>query len=94
MEFDVEREHGQYHVREKGQMSRGTTLTDSWLKQMGFWPLGRSNIDHAINATMALVGGAVLDEPASRRMPKDMAFTPSSRSYPRTSIPERMKFHA
>ena len=81
MEYEVEREDGQYHVREKGQMSRGTTLTDSWLKLMGFWPFSRSNIDAAINATMASFGGMVLDVPASRRMPKDIAFTPSSTSY-------------
>lgn len=92
MQYDVEREHGQYHVREKGQVSRGTTLTDGWLKQMGFWPLARSNIDSAIQATMASAGGMVLDRPASRRMPKDINFTASSRSYPRARIPERMLF--
>lgn len=68
MNYDVEREYGQYHVREKGQATRGTTLTDSWLKQMGFWPLSRTNIDAAINATFASMGGMVLDVPASRQL--------------------------
>lgn len=94
MEYDVEREHGQWHVREKGQVSRGTTVTDGWLEQMGFGTLTRSNIDSVIQATMASAAGTALVEPASRRMPKDIAFTPSSRSYPRPRIPERMMFRS
>jgi len=92
MEYEVEREYGQYHVREKGQLTRGTTLTDAWLQQMGFWPLSRLNIDAAINATMASVGGAILD----KTRPKDYAFRAGFKSYPtrgpkqRMRIPERM----
>lgn len=92
MEYEVEREHGQYHVRERGQLTRGTTLTDGWLKQMGFWPLSRLNIDAAINATMASAGGMILDRDAARRIPKDLNFTPGLKSYPRPRIPERMLF--
>ncbi len=98
MEYEVEREHGQYQVRERGQTTRGTTLTDAWLKQMGFWPLSRLNIDAAINATMAMAGGAVLDPQAARRMPREMDVRDSFTSYPtrgsRPHIPERMMFKA
>lgn len=94
MEYDVEREHDQWHIREKGQQSRGTTVTDGWLEQMGFGSLTRINIDAVIQATMASAGGMVLDTYAASRMPKDIAFTPSSRSYPKARIPERMMFHA
>ena len=100
MEYEVEREHGQYHVRERGQTTRGTTLTDGWLKQMGFWPLSRLNIDHAIKATIAAHGGQILDPHAARRMPRDIAFTPGFKSYPtrgnrpRPRIPERVMFKA
>ncbi len=94
MEYDVEREQGQWHIREKGQVSRGTTVTDAWLEQMGFGKLTRSNIDSVIQATMAAAAGEVLDKPASRRLPKDIAFTPASTSYPRPRIPERMMFRS
>lgn len=87
MEFDVEREEGQYHVREKGQVSRGTTLTDVWLQQMGFWPLSRLNIEHAVMAAAYAMSGGVLDTHAARRVPKDMDFTPSFNSY--ASTPSR-----
>lgn len=81
MEYEVDREYGQWHIREKGQTTRGTTVMDSWLEQMGFGPLTRLNIDAVVHATMAAAGGMVLDVPASRRMPRDIAFTPSSTSY-------------
>lgn len=86
MEYEVEREYGQWHIREKGQTTRGTTVMDSWLEQMKFGPLTRLNIDAVIQATMAAAGGMTLDKPASRRMPKDLAFTPSSRSYRSGSV--------
>lgn len=95
MQYEVEREHGQYHVRERGQLSRGTTITDGWLQQMGFWPLSRLNIDRAIKATMAMAGGAVLDPYNARRMPKDIAFTPEVKSYrKRPRIPDRVLFRS
>ena len=94
MEYEVEREHAQWHVREKGQTTRGTTVTDAWLAQMGFGTLTRLNIDSVVKATMAAAGGQALDPYAARRMPKDMNFTPSSRSYPKPRIPERMLFRA
>lgn len=77
MEYDVEREgegwpNGQYHVREKGQLSRGTTVTDGWLQQMNFGPLSRSNIDDVIRATMASVYGEVLDTYAASRIPSEL----------------------
>ena len=88
VEYEVTREYGQWHVQEKGQASRGTTVTDAWLDQMGFGMLTRSNIDEVIRTTMAAAGGEVLDRPASRRIPKDVAFTPGSRSYrPRPTHP-------
>lgn len=93
MEYEVEREHGQYHVREKGQLTRGTTLTDGWLRQVGFWPLTRLNIDAAINATMAAGSGIILDPAAARRMPRDINRRPGFKSY-RPRIPERMMFKA
>ncbi len=93
MEYEVSREQGQWHIREKGQVGRGTTVTDGWLDQMGFGTLSRLNIDAVVKATMAAAGGMALDRDASRRMPKDIAFTPSSRSYrPKARIPERMMF--
>ena len=61
MNFDVEREYGQWHLREEGQMSRGTTVTDSWLKRMGFGRPTRANIDAIVAATQASAGGMVLD---------------------------------
>ena len=76
MEYEVERERGQWHVREKGQMTRGTTVTDSWLEQMGFGRLSRLNIDAVIQATMAAAGGMVLDPYAARRLPRDISLTP------------------
>ena len=94
MEYEVEREYGQWHVRERGQVDRGTTVTDAWLEQMGFGTLTRSNIDDVIHATMAAAGGLVLDPYAASRRPKDMNIIPSSRSYPRPRIPERMLFRA
>ncbi len=72
MEYDVERERGQWHIREKGQASRGTTVTDAWLEQMGFGTLSRSNIDEVIRATMASLGGVTLDEYAASRMPREL----------------------
>ncbi len=94
MEYDVEREQGQWHIREKGQAARGTTVTDGWLEQMGFGRLTRSNIDAVVQATYASMGGVPLDVPASRRMPKDINLTSSSRSYPRPRTPERMMFRS
>ncbi len=94
MEYDVERERGQWHIREKGQVGRGTTVTDEWLEQMGFVGLTRVNIDAVVKATMAAVGGIVLDTYASRRMPKDIAFKARSKSYPRARIPERKLFRS
>jgi len=94
MQYEVEREHGQYHVREKGQRTRGTTLTDVWLKGMGFWPLSRLNIDAAINATMAASTGTILDPQAARRVPREENFRPGFKSYPRPRVPERMLFRA
>ena len=81
MEYDVEREQGQWHIREQGQATRGTTVTDAWLERMGFSQLSRTNIDAVIRATMAAGAGQVLDPYAASHMPKDIAFTPSSRSY-------------
>jgi len=94
VEYEVQREDGQYHVIERGQTTRGTTLTDGWLRQMGFWPLSRLNLEHAMNATMAMAGGMILDQYAARhplRQP-DISFTPRSASYPtrRMQIPERL----
>ncbi len=73
MEYEVEREHGQYHIRERGQVSRGTTVTDGWLEQMGFGRLTRLNIDAVIQATMASAFGQVLDPYAASRIPRDIA---------------------
>ena len=81
MEYDVEREQGQWHIREKGQASRGTTVTDAWLEQMRFGQLSRTNIDAVIKAAMEAGAGQILDPYAASHMPKDIAFTPNSRSY-------------
>ena len=86
MGYDVEREggawpNGQYHVREKGQVSRGTTLTDGWLKSMGIGPLSRLNIDAAINATMASTGGMVLDRNAQQGIRRELGFVGRTASY-------------
>lgn len=100
MEYEVEREYGQWHVREKGQLTRGTTVTDVWLEQMGFGTLTRLNIDAVIKATMASAGGMILDKDASRRMPKEIDFKAGFKSYPtrgprqRMQVPERMLFRA
>ena len=94
MEYEVEREHAQWHIREKGQLTRGTTVTDIWLEQMGFGRLSRLNIDAVIQATMAAASGVVLDSYAASRLPKDIPFKASSRSYPKARIPERMLFRS
>ena len=75
------REHGQWHVQEKGQATRGTTVTDVWLEQMRFGQLSRTNIDAVIQAPRAAGAGQVLDPYAASHMPKDIAFTSGSRSY-------------
>ena len=94
MEYDVERELGQWHIRECGQATRGTTVTDVWLEQMGFGTLTRLNIDAVVKATMAAGSGQVLDPYAARRMPKDIPRKPGFKSYPKPRIPERMLFRA
>jgi len=81
MDYDVEREQGQWHIQEKGQVTRGTTVTDAWMEQMGFGQLSRTNIEAVVNATMAGGRGVVLDPSASRRLPRDIDFTPKSASY-------------
>lgn len=68
MNYDVEREYGQWHIRDEGQTTRGTTVTDSWLKQMKFGPLTRINIDDVLNAIHASAGGVTLDESAFRQI--------------------------
>ena len=73
MNYDVEREHGQWHIREEGQASRGTTVTDAWLKQMEFGKPTRTNIDAIVAASQASAGGVILDVPASRRVPYELA---------------------
>ena len=82
MEYEVEREQDQWHIREKGQLSRGTTVTDVWLRQMGFGTLTRTNIDEVIRAATASAFGEVLDPYAASHMPPDIAFTPGFKSYP------------
>lgn len=86
MEYDVEREQGQWHIREKGQLNRGTTVTDGWLEQMGFGALSRLNIDAVVNATMAAGAGQVLDTYASRRLPKELNFVAGFKSYPQRAM--------
>lgn len=73
MEYNVEREQGQYHIRERGQVSRGTTVTDGWMEQMGFGRLTRLNIDAVIQAVTMSAFGTVLDPYAASRMPRDIA---------------------
>ncbi len=100
--YEVEREYGQWHIRERGQTTRGTTVTDAWLEQMGFGTLTKANIDHVVRAAAAGYAGMVLDPAAARRIPKDIGFTPGFRSYPsegrgtkprtKMHIPERMLF--
>ncbi len=68
MEYDVEREQGQWHIREKGQVSRGTTVTDGWLDQMGFGRLSRLNIDAVVQAVTMSAFGTVLDTHAARQV--------------------------
>jgi hypothetical protein len=82
MEYEVEREPGQWHIRERGQVTRGTTVTDGWLRQMGFGALSRSNVDEVVRATMAVGSGQVLDSYAASRMPRDIAFRAGFKSYP------------
>ena len=99
MEYEAirEEEDKRWHVIEKGQTTRGTTLTDEWLKQMGFWPLSRTNIDDAIRATMAGAGGMILDPYAARHplRQKDLngAITEGFKSYRKRSgvrLPESL----
>lgn len=81
MEYEVEREQGQWHIREKGQLTRGTTVTDSWLEQMGFGRLTRLNIDAVVQAAAASAVGQVLDPYAAARRPKDIPFKAGFKSY-------------
>jgi hypothetical protein len=92
MEYEVEREYGQWHIREKGQLTRGTTVTDTWLEQMGFGRLTRLNIDQVVTAAAASAAGYVLDPYAASRRPRDIPFKAGFKSYrPRyMDIPERI----
>lgn len=97
MEYEVEREPGQFHIREKGQLTRGTTVTDVWLEQMGFGRLTRLNIDAVVQAAAASAFGVILDPDAARRLPKDIPFTAGFKSFPHSPTrgrlprnPERM----
>ena len=81
MEYQVEREPGQWHIREKGQLSRGTTVTDAWLDTMGFGRPSRLNIQAIVDAVYASQGGVTLDTYAAGRLPKDLAFIPGFKSY-------------
>lgn len=82
MEYEVEREPGQWHIQEKGQTSRGTTVTDSWLASLGFSAPNRGNIQAIVDAVYAMKGGVTLDKYAASHMPKDIPFTPGSKHYP------------
>lgn len=93
MEYTVEREPGQYHIQERGYTTRGTTVTDEWLKEYGFGTLTRTNIDAVVQAAAASAVGVILDPYAASRMPKDIEFTASSQSFrPQRSmdIPDRI----
>jgi hypothetical protein len=78
---EVEREYEQYHIREAGQLTRGMTVTDEWLKKYGYWPLSKHNIEAVTDACLALASGAVLDSYAASRVPEDLGFKESSTSY-------------
>ncbi len=82
MDYEVDREPGQWHIREKGQITRGLTVTDGWLQSMGFGAPSRLNIQAIVNAVYASQGGVTLDEYAANRMPKDIEFTAGFKSYP------------
>jgi hypothetical protein len=82
MDYEVEREPAQWHIREKGQASRGITVTDGWLQSMGFGRPSRLNIQAIVNAVYASQGGVTLDEYAANRIPKDIDITPGFKSYP------------
>ena len=94
MDYEVTREQGQWHLQERGQTTRGTTVTDAWLEQMGFGRLAKHNIDAVVRAAAAAYRGEVLDPAVARRMPKDISFTAGFKSYPRARIPERMLFRS
>ena len=85
MEYEVTREQGQWHIQEKGQATRGTTVTDVWLQQMGFGRLTRLNIDAVVQAAAASAVGQILDPYAASRMPKDIPFKAGFKSYPSSS---------
>lgn len=97
MDYEVEREPGQWHIREKGQLTRGTTVTDAWLQSMGFGRPSRQNIQHIVNAVYASQGGVTLDEYAARRMPRDIEFVAGFKSYPghesRGRLPRNPRMH-
>lgn len=80
-EYEVGREDGGWHIRERGQTTRGMTVTDKWLDEMGFGRLTRLNVEDVIKATMASVGGVVLNPSKARRVPRDMGHLPFPRQF-------------
>ena len=90
MEYEVTREEGQWHIQEKGQLSRGITVTDGWLSMMSFGPPSRLNIQAIVNAIYAAQGGVVLDQYAATHMPKDIEFVGGFKSYPQHATRGRL----
>ena len=82
--YDVTRVQGGYRIMEAGQQPPGMFVGDDWLRDAGFGPLSRSNIQDVINATLYNAGGGQL----SRFSRKDMGHLPFPKQF---YIPKGLK---
>lgn len=75
--YDVTRVQGGYRIMEVGQEPPGMFVGDDWLRNAGFGPLSRSNIDDVIRATLYnMAGGQV-----AKFDPKDLGHLPRPRQF-------------
>jgi len=75
--YDVTRVQGGYRIMEAGQQPPGMFVGDDWLRDAGFGPLSRSNIEAVINATLY----NAQKNPITRFNPKDLGHLPRPRSF-------------
>lgn len=82
--YDVTRVQGGYRIMEVGQEPPGMFVGDDWLRNAGFGPLSRSNVQDVINATLYNASGRQL----AKFNKKDLGHLPFPRSF---YIPKGLK---
>lgn len=75
--YEVTRVQGGYRIMEAGQEPPGLYVGDDWLRDAGFGPLSRSNIDDVLRATIYNMDGGRL----AKFNPKDLGHLPRPRSF-------------